>query len=249
MNNQQPLPYRTEIRQSGPNPVDVFADVTWSAGDLEHASANQILDYALRKYGDRLGFMTALGYSGIVLMDLLRQRLPSFKAYFIDTGFHFPETLELLERLQEEWKIEFIRLGPSLSDEQIDSIIGPRAWERQPDLCCLYRKVEPMLRVLETKDAWIAALRRDQAPTRGSIAPIQLDRRGTLKIYPLARWSAADCWEYIRQHDLPTNPLHEEGYLSIGCTHCTAPVKAGESERAGRWQMSAKTECGLHDNR
>ncbi len=247
MNEHDPPTSQATDARRGDRPLNQFADVTWSAGDLEHASASQIIDYALRKYGDRLGVMTALGYSGIVLMDLLRQRLPALTAYFIDTGFHFPETLALMDRLEAEWNVRFVRLGPSLRGEQIDSIIGARAWESNPDLCCMYRKVEPMLRVLQTKDAWMAALRRDQADTRRSIPPIKLDRRGTLKIYPLAGWTAEDCWRYIREHDLPYNPLHDEGYLSIGCTHCTRPVAQGEHERAGRWQDRGKVECGLHD--
>jgi phosphoadenosine phosphosulfate reductase len=247
MNEHDPLPPDAEQSHHQQTPVSRFATVTWSAGDLEHASAEQIIDYALRRYGDRLGVMTALGYSGIVLMDLLRRRVDTLTAHFIDTGFHFDETLELLERLESEWNVRFVRLQPSLARKEIESIIGERAWKTAPDLCCTYRKVEPMLRVLKTKDAWMAALRRDQAQTRQSIPPIKLDRRGTLKIHPLAGWTADDCWRYIRERDLPYNPMHDEGYLSIGCTHCTRPVEAGEHERSGRWQQSGKVECGLHD--
>ena len=124
---------------------------------------------------------------------------------------------------------------------------GERLWERQPDLCCKLRKVEPLEEMLVDLRAWITAIRRDQTRSRARAAIIERDRKfGLIKINPLAAWSAVRVWDYIVKHDVPYNPLHSTGYSSIGCMPCTTPVQIGEDSRAGRWRGSSKTECGLH---
>lgn len=219
---------------------------------LEGREPDDIVAWSIDTFGHRLGFTTALGYAGIVLLDLLRRRLALVEAHFIDTRCHFDETIDLLRRL-EAWgeatpggRVRFITLQSHLSDEQIAERAGAPPWQSNPDLCCRLRKVEPLARVLPTRDAWLSALRRDQSGSRASIEPVQLDTRGTLKIHPLATWTAAQCWDHIHANNIPYNPLHDCGYPSIGCMHCTVPIHTGEHERAGRWAGTGKTECGIH---
>lgn len=213
------------------------------AAALQGCSAEEIIRWAVETYGRGLGLMTALGYSGIVLLDLVRQHIDPVDAYFIDTGRHFPETLELKLRIEKEWGVEFTVLRPELKGRDDDEVTAECVGA---DACCRLRKVEPLLRVLDEKSAWLSALRRDQAPTRAAIRAFGIDARGSAKIYPLAGWTRADCWRYIRRRKLPYNPLHDRGYLSIGCAPCTRPTTSGEHERDGRWSDSQKIECGLH---
>jgi phosphoadenosine phosphosulfate reductase len=134
-----------------------------------------------------------------------------------------------------------------LTPDRQAELHGDALWAKDPDLCCQLRKVEPLTRVLRSFDAWITGIRRDQAPSRASAGVIEWDQKfGLVKVNPLARWSWADVWTYLRIHEVPYNPLHDQNYPSIGCTHCTAPVSSGEDLRAGRWKNFAKTECGLH---
>jgi phosphoadenosine phosphosulfate reductase len=218
-------------------------DVDAIAAALHECEAEDIIRWAAETFAGGLGLTTALGYSGIVLLDLMRRHIDPVHAYFIDTGCHFPETLELKLRIERAWGVDFTVLRADLQGRD-DSGISP---ERiGPDECCRLRKVEPLLRVLDEKDAWLSALRRDQAPTRSTIRAFDVDARGSVKIYPLAGWTRADCWRHIRRHKLPYNPLHDRGYMSIGCAPCTRPTAPGEHERNGRWADSAKVECGLH---
>lgn len=224
-------------------------EVEQLADRMDGWSLEHILCWAFEHFGDQVGMMTALGYSGVVLMDHVRKIRPGFEVVFVDTGFHFPQTLAFLEDLQQRWELNFNVVQPSLPREQIDSILGPQPWKTNPDLCCHHRKVEPMLRMLPTKAAWLSALRRDQSTSRARLEVVEIDGRGTLKIYPMARWTRDQTWDYIRDNQLPYHPLHDENYPSIGCTHCTAPVAPGQHERAGRWNSMPKLECGIHVHR
>jgi phosphoadenosine phosphosulfate reductase len=215
--------------------------------EMRNAQAEEILSYATERWGDRLGMTTAFGYSGVLLMYLLR-RIGSLPAiYFIDTGLHFAETYRFAERLRREWDLPLrtVRADGEIRDYVYETL-GERPWEENPNLCCHYLKVAPLLHILPEKDAWISALRRDQSPSRKNIEIFQLDSRGTLKIHPLAHYSAEEVWGWIGVHELPYHPLHDEGYPSIGCRPCTAPAARNENERAGRWKGSGKLECGLH---
>lgn len=219
------------------------------ARELEEQNAENILQWAFGKFGDDLGVMTALGYSGIVLMDLIRKIKPEFEVFFIDTGYHFPETLQLLQSEQERAGLSFNILKPRVSLKRLAEIVGPKPWEVNPDLCCHYLKVEPLLRVIHTKKVWLSALRRDQATSRAELDAIEVDGRGVVKIYPMVAWTYDQTWQYIREHKLSYNPLHDRGYPSVGCVHCTSPVAPGEHERAGRWNSMSKMECGMHLHR
>lgn len=219
---------------------------------LRDSPPDQIVAWAVKQFGDHLGFMTSLGFGGLVLIDLLRRRLPVVHACFVDTGAHFDETLELLERVRT-WsesdgsgRVCFTVLRPTVSSESLIKLAGSPPWQHSPDVCCRLRKVEPMRAVLPTREAWMSALRREQGGSRMTTEVVRLDAGGAPRIHPLAFWRSAQCWDYIRSRGIPYNPLHDCGYSSVGCVHCTVPVIAGEGERTGRWVATDKTECGLH---
>ena len=216
-------------------------------GALEGRSAVEVLSWAAERFAPRITFATGFGAEGCVLIDLVaRHRLP-IDLFTLDTGLLFPETYALWRRLEGRYGVVIRAVRPlETVDEQAGSR-GDRLWERDPDACCGLRKVEPLRSALEGFDAWITAIRRDQTPERASAGIIERDRRyGLVKVNPLAAWTSADVAAHVRDHDVPTNPLHDQGYPSIGCVPCTSRVLPGEDPRAGRWRGRAKTECGLH---
>lgn len=214
---------------------------------LRGVDARRVLESAYERWGERLGMTTAFGYSGVYIMYLLRSMGIELDIYFVDTGHHFPETYEFADRLEREWDLRLHRIS---ADETIRAhvrkVLGDRPWEVNSNLCCHFLKVAPLLEVLPEKDAWISGLRRDQSSSRSSIELFGRDSRGTLKVNPLAFYGGDELWSEIRKLGLPYHPLHEEGYMSIGCAPCTTPQGFDESERAGRWRESGKLECGLH---
>ena len=170
---------------------------------------------------------------------------------FLDTGFHFEETLRFKDQIVEKFEVKLVELrGAHGSVENQDAEYGARLYERDPEQCCHINKVEPLQEALEEYDAWISGIRRDQSPIRSAtpIVEAQLLPSGNevLKIHPLARWSRDDVASYIQRHDIPTHPLFEIGYRSIGCWPCTRAVGATEEDRGGRWDGLTKTECGIH---
>src|SRR6185437_12340754 len=165
----------------------------------------------------------------------------------IDTGFLFPETHQLMAEVEERYGIAIEKVHPELSPEAQERSYGAALWKHNPDLCCSMRKVEPLRRKLAELGGWITSIRRGQTAARAAARKLEWDAKfGLVKINPLADWTSAEIWDYIRKNDVPYNELHDRGYPSIGCTHCTRAVLAGEQERAGRWPGLAKTECGLH---
>jgi phosphoadenosine phosphosulfate reductase len=214
---------------------------------LEHSGPGEVLEWAFNQFGDRVTIATGFGAEGISLIDIAVAINPRADVFFLDTGFLFPETYDLKRRLQDRYGIQIRSVSTSLSPEKQQELYGPRLWESDPDLCCRLRKLEPLRIALDGYDAWVAAIRRDQSPARASAQVVEWDAKWNLvKVNPLVLWSRADVWRYIVRNDLPYNPLHDRGYPSIGCTHCTQPVAQGEHERAGRWRGANKTECGLH---
>jgi phosphoadenosine phosphosulfate reductase len=170
---------------------------------------------------------------------------------FIDTGFHFPETLAFKDEIVKQWDLDLVELrGEHGSAERQAEIYGPKLYERDPDRCCQINKVEPLQPALEGYDGWISGLRRDQSPLRAQtpIVEAQMLRSGSeiLKVHPLARWTKEQVAGYVREHEIPTHPLLEKGFASIGCWPCTRAVRNGEAERDGRWDGLGKTECGIH---
>jgi phosphoadenosine phosphosulfate reductase len=159
----------------------------------------------------------------------------------------FPETYELRQRIEDKYQLKVIAHKPALSLSEQASQYGDELWKRNPDLCCKLRKLDPLKEALQDLDAWITGIRREQSVSRKNTTIVERDKRwGLIKVNPLAGWTRNEVWKYILKNQLPYNPLHDVGYPSIGCTHCTLPVREGEDERAGRWSGFAKTECGLH---
>lgn len=217
------------------------------AAELADMDVEKMLTWAADRFGDRLGMTTAFGYSGIVLMDHIRKLGIDIDIFFIDTGFHFQETLDLAARIRDEWglRIRSVEADEALR-EYVYQTFGSNPCKTHPDICCHFLKVAPLLTVLRTKDAWLSAVRRDQSLSRTSIDTVEIDGRGTFKISPLAYWTRDQAWQYIRENGLPYNPLHDQHYPSIGCWPCTEPVERGGDERDGRWKSIPKLECGIH---
>jgi len=210
-------------------------------------SADRVLNWASETFGDRVAISTALGTGGMVMIDIAARVARKFRVFTLDTKFLFPETYSLINRVERRYGITVEKVDSPLSPEEQERVHGPELWQRDPDRCCDLRKVEPLRRKLSGLQAWITSIHRDQTAERANAGKIEWDKKfGLVKINPLADWTSKQVWQYIREHDVPYNPLHDLDYPSIGCTHCTRAVLPGEDERAGRWSGSLKTECGLH---
>jgi len=202
--------------------------------------------------GQRLVLTSSFGMEGCALIDMYASHGKPLEVIYLDTMFFFPETHRLRERLARRYPhLEFVNRGTTLTPEEQAARFGDELWKRDPDHCCRLRKVEPMHEAMADVDVWITALRRSQSITRANLRVIDWDwRYQVLKISPLAHWERSQIWEYIQEHDVPYNELHEKGYPTVGCMHCTAQVPGSspcDYSRAGRWSGIEKTECGLHD--
>lgn len=219
------------------------------AQHLSNANLTQILEWAIRKFGEKLTLACSFGAEDVVLVDAL-QRIPGGKKvdiFYLDTDLHFPETYETRDRLEERYGIQFKRVTPALTLDEQQASYGPALWRQDPNRCCYLRKVQPLEKTLSEYDAWMTGIRREQSPTRRKAQIVEVDQRFRLtKVNPLVHWTSEDVWAYIRERDVPYNPLHDERYPSIGCAPCTRPVHEGEDLRSGRWSGFQKTECGLH---
>jgi|LSQX01.3.fsa_nt_gb phosphoadenosine phosphosulfate reductase len=207
----------------------------------------QLLKWAAERFTSRIALTCSFGGAGgLVLAHMIHEHDLDIPVLFIDTGFLFPETYALKETFARRYNLTIRVVRPNERNEPMI----PNLWERDPDACCHLRKVEPMQRALAQLDAWVCALRRDQAPTRKDIDTVEdhllPNGRRICKINPLAYWTHAQVWGYIMRHNVPYNPLSDQGYRSIGCIQCTQPTVAGTAARSGRWPGSNKIECGLH---
>lgn len=225
--------------------VDDELELTSDQLDLESAEA--VLRWALREFGPDVALATGFGAEGCVLIRMLSEIDRNARIFYLDTDLLFPETYELIGVLEARYGVCFEQRTSRLSLTAQAARYGERLWERDPDVCCRLRKVEPLREILSGLRAWITAIRRDQTQARTGARVVERDRKFDLiKINPLAAWSSRDVWRYIKEHDVPYNPLYDRGYNSIGCQPCTTLVQIGENDRAGRWRGIAKTECGLH---
>lgn len=227
-----------------------MADLVSLNDSLESKQPWEILTVAIARYAPKIVLACSFGAEDVALVDMVHRIDPETPLFYLDTDFLFPETYATRDRIIARYNLkptQVLQLKSLLTPERQAELHGAALWTREPDRCCHLRKVEPLTRALRGFDAWITGIRRDQAPTRAGAKLIERDERFQLvKVNPLAKWSWAEVWAYIRVHDVPYNPLHDQNYPSIGCTHCTAPVAAGDDPRAGRWKNFAKTECGLH---
>ncbi len=212
---------------------------------FETAHPQDILIWAWRTFGPHVGASSSFQTQSVPLLHMIANHAPWMRIFFLDTGFHFAETLAFRDQLRNEWRLNVQNIEPDMGHERFKRCYG-ELYRHNPDMCCYINKVEPWRRVRRTLDAWISGIRRDQTLQRRNIPIITRQTDGTYKIAPLATWSKRDIWHYRDTHNLPEHPLQAQGYQSIGCAPCTYPVDATEEERAGRWKGNGKTECGIH---
>ena len=213
----------------------------------ESHTAEEILRWTHDRFGPQTVFTTALDLEGSVLAFMIaRARLP-IRIVTIDTGLLFPQTYETRQRLQDALEIEIESVQPSTSLAEQEDRYGPQLWTVRPDRCCSIRKVEPLERTLAPVDAWITGIRRAQTPERANAPKVSFDERFSVtKVNPLVDWTLTQVQDFLRRHEIPYNPMFDDGFPSIGCAPCTRRVVAGEDPRAGRWSGFEKRECGLH---
>ncbi len=217
---------------------------TWAAA-LEERPPEDILAQAAERFAPRLTFATGFGKEGCALVDMVARHRLAVDLFTLDTGVLFPETYALWSRLERRYGLVIRAVRPRFTLGEADRI--HRLWESDPDRCCEIRKVAPLRAELSGFGAWVTAIRREQTPERSTARAVEWDGKfGLVKVNPLVRWREADVEEYLARHDVPVNPLHAQGYPSIGCQPCTTPATPGENPRSGRWRGREKKECGLH---
>lgn len=232
------------VRTASPEEIQWLAE---QSKRLESATAEEILQWAVQRYFPRFTMATGLGPEGCVIISMLAKIEPRVYVFNLDTGYQFPETLALRQRIAEKYGIVVDLQQPDRSVAEYEAQNGGPVYKTDPDRCCFDRKVRVLQRVAADFDAWATGVRRDQSPTRADTPIVKWDAKfGLVKISPLATWTRKDVWRRIIEEGIPYNPLHDRGYPSIGCWPCTRPVGEGEDERAGRWSGTPKTECGLH---
>jgi phosphoadenosine phosphosulfate reductase len=228
------------------------ADIDRLDRQFRRATTVEILAWAWEQFGQDAAIGTSFQGAGLILIHLARTNGFDFPVFTLDTGLLFPETYSLKRRLEDFYGIRVESIEPDLTVEQQNEACGPNLWSRDPDLCCTFRKVLPLQNKLSGLDCWITGLRRQQSETRDSIGVVELyefhkaSGKDIVKLNPMANWSRDEVWSYIRENKIPYNPLYDQGYRSIGCTHCTRKIAADAPERAGRWAGSKKVECGIH---
>lgn len=227
------------------DPLDLRHLVESAGRFLHDAPAPEIIRWAAATFGDRLCLTSSM--SDALLIHLVSRVKPGIDVLFIDTGYHFPETLGTRDAVRHVHDINLIDVTPTRTVAEQDHDLGPRLFGRNPDLCCHLRKVEPLNHALRPYLAWISGIRHDETTTRTTVKPVEWDpKRQMVKINPIARWTQHDADTYMTDHAILLNPLHHDGYPSIGCAPCTRRVAPGHDPRSGRWAGTAKTECGLH---
>ena len=226
---------------------EILAELSRISDGLEDSTPQEIIRWAADRFGPKLAMATAFGPEGCTILYMLSQWAPETYTFNLDTGYQFKETIELRNEIARRYGIEVELRQPELTVEQYERQHGGPLYKERPDRCCFDRKVKVLHEAVVGFDAWISAIRRDQSPHRAKAPIVGWDRKfGLVKINPLANWTKRDVWKLITEKGIPYNPLHDQGYTSIGCWPCTRSVMFGEDERAGRWSGTAKTECGLH---
>jgi phosphoadenosine phosphosulfate reductase len=214
---------------------------------LAGSSPQGILRWAAETFRSRLTMATAFGAEGCCLIHMLAEIDPDIRIFNLDTGYQFAETLELRERIKRRYGIEVEYVRPELTVEEYEAEHGGPMYRHRPDQCCHDRKIVPLRRAVAGYSAWVSAIRSDQTRDRAAARVVQWDAKfGLVKVNPLLAWTKKDVWQFILDHEVPYNPLHDRGFPSIGCWPCTQAVGDGADERAGRWAGTAKKECGLH---
>lgn len=225
----------------------VISDVKSQAlnARLETSTPQEVLEWAFTVFGAGVVATSSLQTQSVALLHMISETAPEIPIIFLDTGFHFPETLAFRDELANMLKLNIRNVRAEMGHARFKQVHG-ELYRRDPDLCCYINKVAPLEKALENSEAWISGIRRDQTQARSDTRILSLEANGKYKVCPLALWTEHDVWRYMHEHNLPDHPLFAQGYPSIGCAPCTRAVKMGENARAGRWEESAKTECGLH---
>ncbi|HZN14442.1 MAG TPA: phosphoadenylyl-sulfate reductase [Acidimicrobiales bacterium] len=212
------------------------ADLAALSDKFETMPAGAIIEWAVEAFHPHLCLTASM--TDAVLIDLAVKIEPSIEVVFIDTGYHFPETLQTVEDVRRRYGLNMKMMTVPTHDEEL--------WKVDPENCCSAIKVGQLDRALQGKDAWMSGLRRSESPTRAAAPLVARDIRGLIKLNPIGMWTDEDVAGYIRDHDVPYNPLVDQGYRSIGCWPCTVPTADSDDPRSGRWAGSDKLECGLH---
>ncbi len=228
---------------------DLLREIELRQDQAERSSAEQLLHWASERFGSRMAIASGkfLGGDAVVLIDIAARTVQNLRVFTLDTDFLFPETYELIERVQNKYGIQVERTRPSLSPREQAARYGNALWSREPDLCCQIRKVDPLKAKVAELDAWVsgirAAIKRPHAATQNLEWDVHF---GLVKLNPLSGFgTSAQVWDYIRMHHLPYNTLHDRSYASVGCTQCTRPVQFSERILV-RVVGPIQTECGLH---
>jgi phosphoadenosine phosphosulfate reductase len=225
------------VRDVSEESVPDLRELAAVSARLERQPATAAIEWAAERFGD--GLVLASSFQDCVLIDLAHQVVPDVEVVFLDTQYHFAETLWFVETVRRRYDLNLRVVSPEVDPDD--------RWLDDPDGCCAARKVVPMAKALAGRTAWMTGLRRDEAPTRATTPVIGYDvGRGMVKVNPIATWVEADVARYAEDRSLPEHPLRSKGYASIGCWPCTRPVGDGENARDGRWAGSDKLECGLH---
>lgn len=245
------LPIVEPEKKSAPAPItatpELLAELAEHSRQLESASPRDIIAWAVEKYFPKLTMATAFGPEGCVILHYLAQINPKVYVFNLDTGYQFKETLELRDRIAQRYGLEVDLVSTDSTVEQYEAKHGGPLYQTNPDQCCFDRKVTVLRKAVVGWSAWMSGIRRDQSSDRAGAPIVGWDKKfGLVKVSPLANWTKQDVWKTITDHKVPYNPLHDQGYTSIGCWPCTRAVMFGEDERAGRWSGTAKKECGLH---
>jgi phosphoadenosine phosphosulfate reductase len=226
---------------------ELLAELAAASASLETAEPPEIIRWAAERFGTRLTMATAFGPEGCAIIHWLATVAPQTPVFNLETGYQFKETLDLRDRLAKRYGIEVTLEAPDTTVEEYERLHGGPLYRTDSTRCCHDRKIVVIQRVLADFDAWMSGIRRDQSPDRAAAPIVGWDGKfGVVKVSPLANWTKAKVWDLIVKEGIPYNPLHDQGYVSIGCWPCTRAITAGEDERAGRWSGTVKTECGLH---
>lgn len=216
-----------------------------AARELEEASAQEIIVWAAETFGEGLCMTSSM--ADALMVDLASRQVPGIDVIFLDTGYHFAETIGTRDAVDSIYDINLVTVEPKRTVPEQDAALGPRLFGRNPGICCHLRKVEPLQRALDPYSAWLTGLRRADSVTRRDTPVVQWDpKRRMTKVNPIARWTQDDVDTYMAEHGVLVNPLQDDGFPSIGCEPCTRRVEPGEDPRSGRWAGTGKTECGIH---
>ena len=246
--SESPRPFETPEGKLQLTP-ELQAEIERKNAELESATPQEILRWSLSRFAPKFTMATAFGPEGMVILHMLSEIDQSTPVFNLDTGYQFKETLELREEVIRRYGMTVELKRADTTVEEYEKLHGGPVYRDNPDQCCFHRKVQVLEKAVIGYHAWASAIRRDQSADRANAPIVGWDKKfGLVKVSPLANWTKPMVWKFITDHNVPYNPLHDQGYTSIGCFPCTRAVTAGEDERAGRWSGFAKKECGLHSS-